>query len=87
MTTKVERSLAARVFNIPGYVIAWAARRHLPRYMWEDMVQEAHVAALEHDHDMQAISRALHRYRMREYATPIPVSAMGANIRLEYFAG
>lgn len=50
-----------------GYATNWAKRRGLPEFMLPDLIQEAQLAAVEHNHDAREISRALGRYRRREY--------------------
>lgn len=86
-----EASKAARktqtVRDPAGYAIAWAKRRALPEFMWPDLVQEAQLAAVEHNNDAREISRALDRYRRREYKAPMNTSGLpgsGDTFRLSH---
>ncbi len=79
-----------QVENVTGYAVAWRKKWNKPWSMQEDLIQEAWLAALEHNNDAAEISQALNRYCARSYATPMSESCFGTlphgvEIRLSMF--
>lgn len=68
--------------NISAYAIGWCKRWGVPERLWDDIIQEAHLAACE-GADANGITRSMNRYRMSCYAIrdkEVPVTDLG----LEY---
>lgn len=68
-----------RITNVGAFARAWCAARgfRFGAEATEDIVQEAYVAALMHDHDRRAIVRAMDSFRKREYRRPTTFSSLG----------